>query len=519
MTNGAMTDSGASVPVRWLVAQPALGLAVLAGSDGLDRAVTWAHSIELVDPAPWLRGGELLLTTGLRLPADPDGQRGYVRSVAAAGVAAIGFGVGLSHRSVPHAVVATAEELGLPLLEVPLPTPFVAVVRAVTERLAELQYEGVVRASRVQPRMTRAAVRDGSGPAGVLRELAASLDGHVALLARDGTVVAATPREAGAVAEAMFVELGIDPESDRVASSASVRPGGVVSAQTIRIGRRVHGYLVLTTRTGLAPADHLLLGHAASLIALEREKPLRLRHEQSRVNAMVLDLLLDGALAAAPAAQQLASAGLRTDAGLVVLVVDGLLGEAALRPVDDVLRDSGVPLVAAVRDGAAVIVLPSAVADAVLAACPIRADAGPVHIGRATTVAVDGLDEAERCARAAARAARAQGRFLVDGATLGGSLLASEPATRAVLVRLAETMVRPLAEHDERTGSQLVDTTHAFLEHHGQVEAAAAALGVHRHTLRARMVRVRSLLAVDLDSAHVRAELLLALTSWIREMP
>jgi PucR family transcriptional regulator, purine catabolism regulatory protein len=223
MTNCAMTDSGASVPVRWLVAQPALGLAVLAGSDGQDRAVTWAHSIELTDPAPWLRGGELLLTTGLRLPADPDGQRRYVRSVAAAGVAAIGFGVGLSHRSVPDAVVATADELGLPLLEVPLPTPFVAVVRAVTERLAELQYEGVVRASRVQPRMTRAAVR--GGPAGVLRELAAALDGHAALLARDGTVVAATSREAGAAAVAVFGELGIEPESDRVASSASVRPG------------------------------------------------------------------------------------------------------------------------------------------------------------------------------------------------------------------------------------------------------------------------------------------------------
>ena len=79
-------------------------------------------------------------------------------------------------------------------------------------------------------------------------------------------------------------------------------------------------------------------------------------------------------------------------------------------------------------------------------------------------------------------------------------------------------MVRPLAEHDERTGSRLVDTMHAFLELHGQVEAAAAALGIHRHTLRARMDRVRSLLAVDLDSAHVRAELLLALTSSIPEM-
>ncbi|MFD9129798.1 PucR family transcriptional regulator ligand-binding domain-containing protein, partial [Kitasatospora sp. NPDC059571] len=150
------------VPVRWLVARRDLGLVVLAGAAGLDRRATWAHSIELADPGPWLAGGELLLTTGLRLPADPAGQRRYVDGLVAAGVAALGFGTGLTHDTVPPALVEAAEAAGLPLLRVPLPTPFVAVTRALMERLADLRYEDAVRAVRSQPRMTRAALRGGA---------------------------------------------------------------------------------------------------------------------------------------------------------------------------------------------------------------------------------------------------------------------------------------------------------------------------------------------------------------------
>ena len=90
-----------SVSVRWLTEQRQLGLEVLAGATGLDRRIEWAHSIELADPSPWLRGRELLLTTGLRLsPTDRDEHRGYVDRLDRAGVAALGFGIGLSHARV-----------------------------------------------------------------------------------------------------------------------------------------------------------------------------------------------------------------------------------------------------------------------------------------------------------------------------------------------------------------------------------------------------------------------------------
>ena len=56
-----------------------------------------------------------------------------------------------------------------------------------------------------------------------------------------------------------------------------------------------------------------------------------------------------------------------------------------------------------------------------------------------------------------------------------------------------------------------VESLAAWLARHGQWDAAAADLGVHRHTLRYRMQRVEELLGRSLDDADLRAELWLAL--------
>ena len=44
-----------------------LGLELVSGHEAADVHVRWVHSTELPDPTPWLRGGELLLTTGVQL--------------------------------------------------------------------------------------------------------------------------------------------------------------------------------------------------------------------------------------------------------------------------------------------------------------------------------------------------------------------------------------------------------------------------------------------------------------------
>jgi purine catabolism regulator len=470
--------------VRWLTARQELGLAVLAGKDALDRRISWAHSIDIADPVPWLDGGELLLTTGLRLPRAAAERRAYVERLVAAGISALGFGIGLSCQRVPDVMVDTADRLGLPLLEVPLPTPFVAITKAVSARLAELEYEGTARAARGQLAMTRAALR--GGPDAVVRELAAVTGGGVAFFGPRGLEPVAAhglrPGHDARIAEALA--------SSPADGTAGVGPDGAVAGQVVRVGRRVHGRLVLVTDAATTAADRLLLGHAVSLIALDRERP---RDGMNRVGATLAGLLFDGA----PGADaHLASTGLSTSDDLVVLAVLDADPRQVLGSVDRALAERGLPLVGTVRDGCAVAVVPPDVV--------VRTRG---HAGLSSVCAPAGLPGALRQAVTAARVARSRDVRLVRFDTLAGHVLSSAPETRAVLAEVAGVRLRPLA------GTGLESTLLAFLEHNGHTEAASAALGVHRHTLRGRMDRIRTLLGVDLDDAHVRAELLLALTS------
>ncbi|MFD5813922.1 PucR family transcriptional regulator [Streptomyces sp. NPDC127038] len=500
------------VPLAWLVRHQDLRLRVLAGHGDLDREVVWAHSIELTDPAPWLNGGELVLTTGLRLAETGADCAEYVGRLVKAGVAALGFGVGLSHDQVPPALVEAAGGAGLPLLEVPLPTPFVAVTKAVMERLAEQQYEGVVQASRVQPRMTRAALHGGAQA--VVRELATSTGTSVVLLDHENKVRASHPPGAGVPETA--VPAGMRA-SERAAAAVSTGGDGSVAVQQVRVGPRAHGRLVLTADRTLTPVDHLLLGHAASLVALEAEKPLRLRDEQNRVNALFLRMLLDGGVGAPAALDHLTEAGFPVREGIRVLALRGSGPRRILEAVGNELAERGLPLFGRGRAGCATVLLPAGhvvtaqtVTDGVRARLrsPVWAGLSAAHdLADAPAALTEALNS---CSAAETRGAS----DVVPFESLAGRRLAAVPETRRILVTLAETQLAPLAAYDEQHGTDLLVSLRTFLEHNGQWAPASAALGVHRHTLSARMERVRGLLGVDLDSAHVRAELLLALSVW-----
>jgi PucR family transcriptional regulator, purine catabolism regulatory protein len=83
-----------AVDLHWLLGQKDLGLRLRTGSSR-DVGLDWAHSIDLLDPTPWLTGHGLVLTTGLRLPRSAREHRAYAGRLSDAGVAALGFGVGL----------------------------------------------------------------------------------------------------------------------------------------------------------------------------------------------------------------------------------------------------------------------------------------------------------------------------------------------------------------------------------------------------------------------------------------
>lgn len=135
-------------------------------------------------------------------------------------------------------------------------------------------------------------------------------------------------------------------------------------------------------------------------------------------------------------------------------------------------------------------------------------------VGWSAPTTADGLPAAREQACHAVDAATGRGLPALGFAAIGAIGIAGlwDPGRAAAF---AESMLAPLVEHDRTRRGDLVDSLRAWLAHHGQWDPAAAALGVHRHTLRRRMAVTAGLLDRDLDSPTVRSELWLALETMV----
>jgi purine catabolism regulator len=117
-----------------------LGLELACGQESAQAHVRWVHSTELPDPTPWLKGGELLLTTGIQLNG-PKAQRELIDRLADHEIAGLGFGTGFAHKRLPAALLTAARRREFPLFEVPYELPFIAITERAFAQLLDERYE------------------------------------------------------------------------------------------------------------------------------------------------------------------------------------------------------------------------------------------------------------------------------------------------------------------------------------------------------------------------------------------
>ncbi|MFF7548119.1 PucR family transcriptional regulator [Streptomyces canus] len=539
-----------------LVHHSALKLTVRAGEDRLDVPVRWAHVSELADPVPYMEGGELLLITALQLDAeDPEAMRRYVKRLAGAGVVGLGFAVGVNYDEIPGALVEAARDEGLPLLEVPRRTPFLAISKAVSAAIAADQYRSVTAGFAAQRELTKQTLT--GGPEGLLAALASQVDGWAALYDASGAVVATAPEWAGRRAARLTAD--VERLRERPAPASSVVGGSGTSDNDDRVelhslgtGRRPRSALAVGTAAALGTAERYAVHSAIALLTLTTERSRSLQAAEQRIGAAVLRMLLAGepehartvagdlygGLLDAPfrliVAETVAVSSVRIAADAPTWVPSA----AALAAAADIDGDPLEALTevvesAAARSGEAVLVVPerkrlvvlAADGGAAVTACGEYAvaleaartreqagagDEDELVVGVSAPVGPIAAAAAYKQAEQALSVARRRGRMYVEHEQLAsGSVLPllADDAVRA----FADGLLRPLYEHDATGRGDLVASLRAWLSRHGQWDAAAADLGVHRHTLRYRMRRVEEILGRSLDDPDVRMELWLAL--------
>ena len=514
--------------VRELIAD--LDVTLHGGEAGLDEPVRWVHSSELLDPTPWLSGGEILLTTGMQL-TDADRQRAFVARLHDHGLAGIGVGTGFAHDTVPVTMVQEADARGFAIFEVPYELPFIAITERAFGHIVNEQYELLRRSISAQERLQRIVLSERGLPA-IAGALAASLGGAVVVLDGRGEVIASHEfrrRLSGEQLALLGSDAGAIASSDPELAARTLVLDIAPTGQGVAAGPP-QAWLVSVKDSGAhTDADRLLLQQGVTAVAFEL---LRLRVADTTARRLAGDVLVAlarGDLAGSELQRRLEPFGLGGEVGALVLHA-GESRAAAERlelALETALHAETPSGLVAVHGDLVCALLPGApddelfgLAERVLAR--VVQDTGtaalPAGAGRAAPAGRRARDVPRSPLRGGGPHAGAAGTSNGDAAAPADHLPRPRilrAAAVAAGLRRAAPVLRVDARPDRGRRGPLRRRARALARgvHRVQrpVGGAARRLFCHRHTLRYRMRKVEELTGRDLSSARDRIEFWLAL--------
>jgi len=505
---------------------------VVAGQVSLERTVRWTHISEVRDVARLLRGGELLLLTGMDLPDDEAGLREYIGGLADVGAAGVCVELGRRFDRLPKAMIRAAAERQLPLIELAQEIRFVAVSEAVHARIVDAQLAELRASEELHQTFTELSI-EGAAPAEVVRQAARIAGRPVVLENLAHQVLAYDPAGTDA---AVLLE-GWEARSRAIAVTG--RTGDSGGWLVTMVGARGHdwGRLLLSLDGEADSHDVMLIERGAATLALSRLVERDRETLERQTHRTLLNALLTHSLPAAETAMRAKALGVPLDGRnllAVVLRMGNRPGEAALE-AQARLRDFAETAANAVRD-AKLVALVGSIDDASVgvligivgrdsagrsleqlsAALTKRAGKSHEYVMAAGSTVTSVRDarrsflEAVQVADAADRAPRLPYYQLAD-VRLRGLLHLLRDDER--LQTYVERELGQLLAHDDKNHDGLIPILASYLDSGRNKSAAADASHLSRPSFYDRLRRIEAILDVDLDDVESCLSLHVALTA------
>jgi purine catabolism regulator len=494
------------------------GLAeVIAGEEGVDRELRWAHVIEMADPSDLLKGGELVLTTGIGTGTRERDQRRWIASVIDQGAAAVAVELGSTWRErVPEPVVEACASAGVPLVAFRRSVRFVEITEAVHSAVLNRQFELLRRGEEIHRRFTE-LILHGRGVPEILGELAAAVGNPVVLEDAGHELVYYVSARAGDdVALSAWADLHRAEDRGEV-------PGGALTVD-VRLMDSSWGRLIaLAVDKGLDDFDRVATERAALAVAIDLLGQQHEEHLRARSRGAFLSDLADGRVEEADARRRAEALGM-VARGALLPVAASWRGPRSRRGEElSWTRLSGDLRASLSSTGFAVLLGPRDVDLLVLLALGARSydEALAEHVAGLFHGVLErrgaGAEEAalaigapaetwaaagqglRRVRRSAGAATALPPRRWYDARRPGVTDLLHDLRDAPELDAFVDEQLGPLLAAGSARHRVLLETLEAYLAAGGRKAQAARALHLERQSLYLRLRRIEELLGVSLD--------------------
>lgn len=490
--------------VRHLTEYAELHCRIISGEAGADRRISWAHQNELVDPTPWLSGGELLMTTGMAIPSPPSAQVAYLERLAERGVAGLAIGdrrllEDLDLSDLSPEFYAAADRLALPIVLVSGRTPFIAIAQHVAAASQDTVQSRMARHLRVYQTLAEFS-RSGARLPECIRRLTEVSGYELSVVTPmgkpiyEGIAQPAFPVGLPDIADALATE----DYASRVPQPLPDSGHGDrrVFVVPVLANQRPVGVLVAVSNQG-SDDDRLILHHIATIVSLLVADLFRERERERREGGE----LLARALADAERGQSRTIADAfpgRPTERVAFAVVDIGKDATGWSELHHRLNEHGFAHRMTRRSDRGAVLAALGDQDVGDLEAVLATHLPTATVGLSAPVA-PGADLAivRREARWALRCAAYDGlRAQSYASTAQPSWLMLEASG---MEQIVDDVLGALIAHDEQTGAELEQTLRVFLECNRSWKAASEQLFIHRQTLIARVKRIEQLTGRRLD--------------------
>lgn len=493
---------------------------VAAGAQLLDRPVRWVHAAEVPNIATLLKGGELLLTTGMGLGASASEQRATAAALSARGVAGLVLELGATFATPPTAFATACAHHELPLILLHRPVPFVEVTETIHAEIVNGQFALMQRGEELHRRFTDLMLR-GAGVPEVLGALAEAT-GNPVLLHRGGAaagevIAHASHRSSrGDLLAAWDAHVRGLPNAPRtlerpVPSGDPERPSGALVL--LALGSELDGFAEVALERAVALVGLALVQDHADETLAHRER------------GALLGEVLRGGVRESEAAARAAAFGFRAETLLPFAVGRRARRVGRLTEDEDArwariwrelrreLDARRTPALLGGVDEHALLVLGlrpnESRADAAERAARLvraeterqlgTADGAVLCVGRAVGSWGDLGAAMDQALAALPAAAEVRDRAWHDAAAPDVDRLFVSLRGEPALREFVDARLGPVLAHDERRAAKLLPTLEAYCDNSGQKAATARALGLERPSLYHRITRLEKLLGASLS--------------------
>lgn len=271
---------------------------------------------------------------------------------------------------------------------------------------------------------------------------------------------------------------------------------------------RLRGILVLGKPGQLDVYDRVITGMVVSLLSVLLELRHAASSQQRLRRSRAMDAVLDATTPSSQLASDLASAGI-TARRFAVMLVDKPANRESLPTLAAILSEHSEDLLIRDTGSQGVVVLCDPHGGADLESAVRAARAG--RAGLSNVVSETGLYAAVRQARFALSAAVAHARDFVSFPEISSYQTLLSMGSADDRRDYAQSVLGPIDDADPDGKQGLVETLGAYVGCAGRIEAAAERIGVHRHTVRARIGRIGELTGRNLENGSDLFELWLAM--------